>query len=453
MSRAIELGPLSPGYNDVNAHDVGDVVRPTAPPEPVAKAAERWVGLDLFRFCAVLLMVQGHVFTTLLDAASKSERWYAYHRFLHGYTAPMFLFGAGLAFGYTTFRQWDAHVAFGKPAQKRFGRYGWLLAIGYGLHLPTLSLSRLLHISDPEQIGRMMQVDVLQHIGVSLGICQLLVLVLRRQRVFIAAIAFLAAVLIVGAPWIWNLDVGGLPRWLAGYVNATTGSLFPLAPWAGFTYVGILVAYAVGLRPPETTRDGERPKSVSERAAWPFLCLSLLSMIVPVLVDRFGRLPLPDHNFWKTDPLFFFWRLGNVMFVLALLCFVERALESGAARGFVDRSASFARRAAQRVAMGLARVTRPFLPWVKIVGAETLAIYVAHLLILYGSAIGPGLKHTSMFGEGTQGVVVAGLVTAVFLVAMTLLAKGVHELRKTPVGFRAVQLTLVGFIVVFALIT
>jgi uncharacterized membrane protein len=64
----------------------------------------RWLALDLFRFAAALLMVQGHVFTELLSSDYSGERWVRHHRFVHGYTAPMFLFAAGLAFGVTTFR-------------------------------------------------------------------------------------------------------------------------------------------------------------------------------------------------------------------------------------------------------------------------------------------------------------------------------------------------------------
>ena len=104
MSRAVaevQTGPHAP---------VGAVVADRV--IAVAKA-QRWLGLDVFRFFAVLMMVQGHVFTTLLDATTKAQGWYPHHSAFHGYTAPMFLFGAGLAFGYTTFKKWDDHVAGG----------------------------------------------------------------------------------------------------------------------------------------------------------------------------------------------------------------------------------------------------------------------------------------------------------------------------------------------------
>ncbi|GAB5549125.1 MAG: heparan-alpha-glucosaminide N-acetyltransferase domain-containing protein [Sandaracinaceae bacterium] len=400
--------------------------REAAEARPVAKAA-RWLALDLFRFCAVCLMVQGHVFSTLLDQATKSQGWYPHHSFVHGYTAPMFLFGAGLAFGYTTFRKWDEHTSGGFAALKRFKRYGWLLVIGYMLHLPTLSLSRLLDIDDPAALARMFQVDVLQHIGVSLAICQLMVLFVKSKRVFVTLVAAMAGFCICAAPWVWQWDVSGLPVWLAGYVNAAGGSIFPIVPWAGFTYTGIVIAYAVGVG------GAGSAKAVSERVSWPFAALAALFLLVPVVLDRFGPFPWPEHNFWKTNPFFFFWRLGNVMAVLATLCFVERGLTRLGWLGASD---------------GLgASVAGRLLPWVKLVGAESLIIYVAHLLALHGSVLAPGLKHTDVFAEHQHGVVMASVVTLLVFVAMVLLAKGWNELKKQQQGFGAVQISMVGLIV------
>lgn len=399
--------------------------------EPVVKTG-RWLALDLFRFCAVCLMVQGHVFSTLLDGATKGQGWYPHHSFVHGYTAPMFLLGAGLAFGYTTFRKWDEHAAFGPAARKRFRRYGWLLVIGYGLHLPTLSLRRLLEIDDPARIARMLQVDVLQHIGVSLAITQALVAIVKNREAFIWIVAALAAFCVSAAPWVWGMDLTGsaVPLWLVGYVNASTGSIFPILPWAGFTLTGIVISYAVGL--------GGPVRSVSDRASWPFAVLAAAFMILPVVADRFGPYPWPPHNFWKTNPFFFFWRLGNVLAVLTVLCFVERLL---ARRGWLDVQ--------PRAPLGV--VVQRILPWVKLVAAESLIIYVLHLVVLHGSALGPGLKHSGIVQAHSEGLAVAALVTLLLLAAMVLLAKLWNELKKHRTGFATVQVAMVSVLVLVML--
>ena len=399
--------------------------RTAAVTQTVARA-KRWLGLDLLRFTAVLLMVQGHTFTTLLDQATKAQGWYPHHAFLHGYTAPMFLFGAGLAFGYTTFRKWDEHARGGPAVKKRYTRYLWLLVLGYGLHLPALALSQLLAIDDPARLARMLQVDVLHHIGVSLALAQVLVFLLKKRRVFVTVIAGLALFCVFSAPWVWGMDVSGLPIWLQGYVNASGGSYFPVVPWAGFTYVGIVIAYLVGIDRSE--------RSVSEKAALPFLVLALVFTLAPIAVDRgFGMLPLPPHNFWKTSPLFFFWRLGNVMFVLAGLCYLERILIW---LGWLED--------------GGPRWLRAILPWIKLAAAETLVIYVVHLLVLHGSVFGPGIKHSGWIEEHAHGIGVATAVSVGLFVAMVLLAKGWAELRKRPPAYHTVRWAMIAAIVLFA---
>ena len=60
---------------------------------------DRWRALDLLRLVAVVLMVQGHVFTALLDRGLRHGPWYIRHSYVHGLTAPIFFFASGLAFG------------------------------------------------------------------------------------------------------------------------------------------------------------------------------------------------------------------------------------------------------------------------------------------------------------------------------------------------------------------
>jgi uncharacterized membrane protein len=397
----------------------------------------RWLALDLFRFCAVCLMVQGHVFSSLLDQATRSQGWYPHHNVVHGYTAPMFLFGSGLAFGYTTFRAWREHAIGGPAAVKRFKRYAWLLVIGYALHLPTISLTRLLALEEPARIATFIQVDVLQHIGVSLAFCQILVVLCgRAPRAFVSIVGALAMLFIFAAPWVWNVDLQamGLPAWLAAYVNgqplaappARTASPFPLFPWAGFTYFGILVAYAVG--------RADTVRSVSQRVRWPFAALAASFLVVPVLIDRAELWPWPrEHDFWRTNPLIFSWRLGNILAVLSVLCFVERVMERA---GWLAKAATTAG----------SRLAKRVLDWVKLVGAESLIIYVVHLVVLYGSVLGRGLDDTDVFRARSQGIGTATLVALGLLLAMVLLARAWNELRKVRVGFVAVQLALVGSI-------
>ncbi len=377
----------------------------------------RWLALDLLRFVAVFLMVQGHVFSSLLDSTYEPQRWLRHHNFVHGYTAPMFLFASGLAFGYTTFRGWAANTTLSDALWKRFRRYGWLLVIGYVLHMPALALTQLVAIRDEATWRTWMQVDVLQHIGVSLALLQLLALAVRREKVFVSIVGGLFVVAVFGAPLIWAADVGAyLPTAIASYVNDDTGSLFPLVPWAGFTYAGILVAYAA--------RTAKRP---SQDLAWPLLALTVSCFVLPIALNRTGFQPYGAHDFWKTDPYYFFFRLANVLAVLTAWCFVEKLAD---ARKWLEESKEGAR----------TRVGET-LQVVRIVGAESLLIYVAHLVFLHGSVLSSGLEHAT--GRSLS-LGQAIFVAATLFASMVVLAWTWHEWKKGKWRFRVLQWSAMG---------
>lgn len=382
------------------------------------RSTSRWLALDLLRFVAVFLMVQGHTFTELLDASAQGERWYRHHQFVHGYTAPMFLFASGLAFGYTTFRNWDRATKPGDALYKRLRRYGWLIAIGYLLHVPTLALGGLMSAGEGA-MRAWLQVDVLQHIGVSLCLLQLLAVAVRHfaplhgERVFasILGVFFTLAVFLAPIVWAWPADQH-LPLVLSGFVNGSTGSTFALVPWAGFTYAGVLVAFVA------------RAAASPSRTLAPWLLgVTLVTLGVPVVLNRLHVQPYEPHNFWRTSPYFFFFRLGNVTAMLTTLAYAEIA--------------------AERVGLALhgeGRVARA-LRWVRVVGEESLAVYVAHLLILHGWLVGPGLA-TSM-GLSLSLVQCAIVALAIFA-SMVLVARAWSDMKKSRLRFQAVQLSAAG---------
>jgi hypothetical protein len=380
--------------------------------------AGRWSALDLLRFCAVFLMVQGHTFTELLEPAVRTERWFRHHNFVHGYTAPMFLFASGLAFGYTTFRAWDQNLRIGDPLWKRFRRYGWLLLVGYALHLPTIDPGQFSQLG-PAQIRTLLHVDVLQHIGVSLAICQVLVLVLRKPERFAAVVGVLFVLAVLAAPIVARWDAASvLPMGVAGFVNEAEGSLFPLVPWAGFTYAGILCAYFA-----------RHARSPSKELAWPFAVAASIALLVPIAINHTGWNPYGVHDFWRTSPYYFFWRLGNVLAVLALLCFFERWIDRskvGASRSYGSACSAGAR---PLLARGLSLV--------RAVGQQSLIVYVAHLLVLHGSVLNDGMK--DWWGP-TLSLAEASAVALGLFLAMVALAKGWTELQQRELRDKAVQL-------------
>ena len=393
----------------------------------------RWLALDLVRFCAVFLMVQGHVFSSLLDPSYEGQRWLRHHNFVHGYTAPMFLFASGLAFGYTTFRGWAANTRVGSGLWKRFRRYGWLLAIGYALAMPALSLTRILAIDDPETWRNWLRVDVLQHIGVSLVILQSLAVLLRTERRFIAAVAVLFSFAVFAAPLLWDWDAARhFPTGIAAYLTSRTGSIFPLFPWAGFTYAGVLVAYAA--------RTVKQP---SRELAWPLLALTLALFVLPVGLNRAGIQLYGTHDFWKSDPYYFFFRLANVLAIVTFWCFVERFAEGASWLKSLEVTKKTGTQTDRQLTTGTQSTswTARIVNVVRIVGAESLLIYVTHLVLLYGSVLTVGFLHyTGRSLTLGQAAFFAGML----FVSMIVTAWVWHEWKKEPWRFRVLRWGAIG---------
>lgn len=391
------------------------VSRATDGQTKVATAAKaRWLALDLLRFTAVVLMVQGHVFYEVIDDTVRRASWYPWHSYVHGFTAPIFLFSSGMAFGVTTLGKWDEHTHFGRPVLKRFERYAILIGIGYLLQLGDLGLRYLMELP-VDRLHRATAVNALQLIGVVLAFAEAMVLVLRRPPLFLAVMGIALVGVVIAAPWTWDLMLDGWPVPVAAYVTSTTRSLFPIFPWAGFLLSGILVARFV------------RGRRKSTKAGWGQLVIPLgLIGATFVLLGKSSSLlgnPFPDHDVWKAGPFFFVFRLGVVLGWLAVLC-------------AIDLGISKLSKASSSRAITLLQT----------LGAETLVVYVAHLLMIYGVFGLPGLKVRFPKNLGLEESI--ALVIAVFT-TMVAFAWLWHETKKRhPKTFDRVRYALMALVVV-----
>ncbi|MBO6937877.1 MAG: DUF1624 domain-containing protein [Deltaproteobacteria bacterium] len=371
---------------------------------PAKAKVARWLALDLFRFLAVVLMVQGHVFYEVLSDVVRNQGWYGWHKYVHGFTAPIFLFSSGLAFGITTLGRWKEHATLGKPVLKRFERYAILIGLGYLIHLPVISLSWVLGLS-PERLSALTRVDALQHIGLVLAVCEALVLALRNKGPYLAVIGILLVLGVGTAPWVWNIDISALPIPIGAWVNDHTSSIFPIVPWCGFILCGVLTASFV------ERRRGKVESNLKELAL-PIAAIGLVALGAGMAL-RDGHVdPFPEHNFWKTSPWFFLIRAGWIFIVLAILC----AIDVGIARARQRRAE---KRAPRESSPGEAPKNGKVIRFIQVVGQQTLVIYVAHLFLIYGVGFLPGVRrwvHRDLDLLGSIGVV------SVFFVLMAALA-------------------------------
>ena len=379
---------------------------------------QRWLALDLLRFLAVVMMVQGHTFYEVIHPDVAAEYWYRWHGYVHGFTAPVFLFSSGMAFGITTLTRWQKHTVLGATVYKRIERYVMLIGLGYLLQISVLRLSWLQALPI-ERLDAVASINALQHIGLVLLACEVLPLLLRRRRLYVGVIVLALVVCVALGPWAWNLDTSSLNPFVAGWLNHTRGSLFPLIPWAGFILAGIGMAAFV------TWRRQQAAAGLRQL----FVPLAIAGIALIFVGDRLAHAswqPFPDHYFWKVNPWWFVIRLGAVTLTLSLLCALDCAFHR-----------------IQATHSGSTRL-------LQIIGSQTLVIYVAHLVLIYGHMGFPSLQHR--FADSLQ-LGSATLLVMAMMIALGLLAWLWHRTKtRHPVGFERVRYAaMIGIALLFVL--
>ena len=316
--------------------------------------SRRVIFIDLGRALAVTFMLYGHTASALLAPEYQAGRWFSIWQFQRGLTSSLFLLLGGFAFSIATTRHWASHVHFSPAVVKRIRRFGLFILLGYALHLPVSELAQLRSV--PEDRWRMfIAADVLQLIGVTLILVQLLVLGVRTRQAFMVASLGLAAAAVFATPFIWGVDWAAiLPLVLAAYLSPATGSLFPLFPWVAFVLLGVGFGQLYA-------RWGAAHLSMFAQAA---LLAPGVAMVIVAIALR-SQPALFGTGIGAAVPAEVLTRVGACLIILAVIAHLSR------------------------------RITR--LPHVfGAVAQESLLIYFVHLCIVYGSVWNRGL--TQIYG-------------------------------------------------------
>ncbi|HUL45337.1 MAG TPA: heparan-alpha-glucosaminide N-acetyltransferase domain-containing protein [Bacteroidota bacterium] len=312
---------------------------------PAPRVSARFEFIDLLRGWAVFVMIETHVYNALLRPDLKDQGVFKVLTFINGLVAPAFLFCAGVALAIVLRKRWEDHKSLRKPFWKYLFRLLFILIVGYSLHLPFFSLSRLRGITDPNVWLPFFQADILQTIAVGLFILTLLIPILRNRKAVVWCTVLLTLFVIYFSPVIRNLDYSGAPQWLSPYFTMQVKSQFPLFPWMAFLSVGTLIGFwFLGMK-----EKGRERAFVNQSLALAVVAIvgSLVAEVLPITI-------YPDLNFWNASPQFFFVRCGIVVGALDLLWLYEN-------RRTVSQNSV-----------------------ITLFGKESLLVYCVHLLIVYG---------------------------------------------------------------------
>ncbi len=343
------------------------------------KEKVRYTFIDLLRGWAIILMIEPHVFNTFLLPELKQTGWFSIVTFINGLIAPAFLFVSGFVFEISSGSKLDDMRKFKLPFWKKLWRILSIILIGYALHLPFKSLSKIINKSTPEQLQSFFAVDVLQCIGAGLLVLFALRLIIKSDKIYHNILIGLTIAVTAISPIFWKTEFTNyLHPVFANYFNRLNGSLFPVFPWINFILVGASFSkYFLN-----AASNGKEKKFINATTFTGIVMLLSGHLFYSGLFPGSLTSILPN-------PVFFIERLCYVLFFTALCWYYAKW-----------------RNTIQSFVLDASR--------------ESLLIYWLHLLVIYSSTFGKSLANS--FGSRLN-VTESIVVTLVLMVLMVLAAK------------------------------
>lgn len=355
-------------------------------------AAPRLYFIDALRAFAILMMLQGHFISGLLDPVFKDPNnpIYSFWLYCRGFTAPVFFTITGWVFTFLLLR--NKMQGWKNPRIKKgLKRTLELLAWGYvlRLNLPMLFNGKI--------NNSFLYPDVLQIIGLSLSFIILIYIIFGFLKRWTGLVFLGIGLLIfISQPLYVDMTFPELPNYLAAYLTKANKGVFYLFPWLGYVCIGSFIAYLFN------------PKT-EQLWAWGLIFLALGYW----LINRSSAF-LIDIEFFTGIELFrkvaynnfLFIRLGDVFLLFGIFILINDYLNKGL--------------------------------WTRI-GSKTLEIYIVHYFIFYGSLFGIGLYKYFKYSWSFPLSIIGALIFMVVCTAIVLVYEQYREKMFTFLGRKATK--------------
>ncbi|MGA2297003.1 MAG: heparan-alpha-glucosaminide N-acetyltransferase domain-containing protein, partial [FCB group bacterium] len=273
---------------------------------------ERLVFIDIMRGLAVIWMIETHVVDICLNGIYKNGFFYDILNISNGFVAVAFIFCAGAGFWLASMRKGDDYKKFKPSLWAYLRRLGFILLIGYWLHVPALSLQKVLSLQ-PSQFMVFYECDVLHNIVIS-SLIALLVLMLSPKLKYMPYIfTVLALTFFFLAPYIWSLNpMSSMPSLIGAYFSKPPISKFPLFHWSGYFFAGAAI-----------TSFFMNAKDKKKFALWGALIGTVLMFTLYYTRAYTTGYPFVT-NWWYASPGHSFFRLSCVIGVFSILYLLEK---------------------------------------------------------------------------------------------------------------------------------
>lgn len=365
-------------------------------------AKSRALYIDLLKGLALVVMIEVHVFNSLLLPEIKQAWWFNYLHFINGLVAPTFTFTSGMVFVLTMSKGVGDLRKFGKDFWKRLSRIGMVFLAAYSLHIPFFSLSKIWNNATFANLNSLFTVDVLQAIASGLLVLLIARMVFTNNKTFFNFSGVMTLLILLLGPFAWKIDfTHHIPLFFANYLNRMHGSQFPIFPWWGFIFSGAYIAkYYIAARDSNNERNFAN-KLIIVGISFFFAGVLMINVLLPENLAS-----IIPH------PFFFIERLGVIMALL------------GGGWYFLHNKPT-----SKSILLDVSR--------------ESLLVYWLHLQLLYRDVILG--KSLAFIYDDKLNVIEASIVTIIMVALMMVIAKGWGTLKqKNPQWARWITIAILG---------
>ncbi|MFC2132114.1 heparan-alpha-glucosaminide N-acetyltransferase domain-containing protein [Bacteroidota bacterium] len=320
-----------------------DYWKPSWAPEMLS--IQRITALDLARFIAMVMMVQGHTIgaLTLPEDMNLQEFPWTWWHYARGFTAQVFLIVSGTVHVFANKRMENGRL---KPEtiKRRIRMALLIMGIGYLFAFPANKIWDIFFLEDKYWIS-FCRANILQLIGVTLLLALLLFKYTKTDKSLGRAALFFAILISVLSPFVHYVHwFDYLPEFFASYLSFEHRSFFPIFPYTAFLFYGIYIGTILKRKKP-----GERTK---------FIIKWFLPAGIILVLAGFGLRGILSELSWsmlyKTNPGVILYQIGFVLTGMAFWAFIYTK-------------------------------TRQLTFFYAMFGKRALMIYVLHLIVLYGT--------------------------------------------------------------------
>jgi len=327
--------------------------------------------LDWTRGLAVLIMIQCHTFNSFTRADLRESAGYIFSQFLGGMAAPLFLFMAGMTFGFQMESLQTRIASRTRRWSTAFRRAAYVLGLALAFRLTNWFGSW-----PNGNLDDLLKVDILNCMGFALAVFSVVALLDSDQRVRYALLGGLAVAAV--APVVSGLEWSGVWAPVRDYfVPSASRGRFPFFPCGA--YIGFGLAAGAIVRRAAAGR-------LDRLMQWAVL----IGFGLIFGAQYFANLPYSIYaqsDFWRNSPALILIRVG---IALVLLAGAYLWTEYCAKRGW---------------------------SWVENFGKTSLLVYWVHVMVVYGTLTNPIRRGLTVFQS------------ALATVAVTILMVGLAEVR------------------------